>query len=86
MTIQEKVVVGKKGEIFTKKPLREAAGIKPGDEVIIEARKGELIIKKIYSVDEALNMPIINTSSPEEAEAEIQKACEFQKQLTNEEL
>jgi bifunctional DNA-binding transcriptional regulator/antitoxin component of YhaV-PrlF toxin-antitoxin module len=85
MTIQDKTVVGKKGEILPKKALREASGIKPGDEVLIEAHQGELIIKKIYSVEEALAMPTIATGTPETIEREIEEEMEIQENLTNEE-
>ena len=47
MTTQDKSIVGKKGEILPKKPLREISGIKAGDEILIEAHPGELIVKKI---------------------------------------
>jgi bifunctional DNA-binding transcriptional regulator/antitoxin component of YhaV-PrlF toxin-antitoxin module len=43
MIIEEKVKVGKKGEILPKKPLREISGIRPGDNVLIEAQPGRLI-------------------------------------------
>ena len=85
MTPQEKIIVGKKGEILPKKPLRDIAGIKPGDEVLVEAHKGEFIIKKIYSVEEALAMPIIATGTPESIERDIEKEREMQEKLTNEE-
>lgn len=85
MTSQEKIIVGKKGEILPKKPLRDIAGIKPGDEVLIEAYKGELIIKKIYSVEEALNMPVISTGTPENIEKDITEEREMQEKFTNEE-
>lgn len=85
MTIQDKTVVGKKGEILPKKPLRDASGIKPGDEILIEAHKGELIIKKIYSVEEALAMPTIATGTPDNIERDIEKERKIQEKLTNEE-
>jgi len=85
MTIQDKTVVGKKGEILPKKPLRDASGIRPGDEVLIEAHPGELIIKKIYSVEEALSMPIIATGTPDNIERDIEKERMIQEKLTNEE-
>ena len=85
MTIKDKVIVGGKGEILPKKPLRDAAGIKPGDTVYIEARRGELIIKKIYSVEEAFAMPIIATGTPESIEKDIEAEREMQEKLTNEE-
>jgi len=85
MTIQDKSIVGKKGEILPKKPLRDLAGIKPGDEVLIEAFKGELIIKKIYSIEEALNMPVIATGTPASIEKEIEVERKLQEKLTNDE-
>ena len=68
-----------------KKPLRDLSGIQPGDEVIIEANEGELIIKKIYSIDELLSMSKISTGTPESIEADIEKEREIQERLTNEE-
>ncbi len=84
MTSQDKTIVGKKGEILPKKPLRDASGIKPGDEVLIEAHQGELIIKKIYSVEEALAMPTIATGTPESIERDIEEERKMQEKLTNE--
>lgn len=85
MTIQDKTIVGKKGEILPKKPLRDMAGIKPGDEVLIEAFKGELIIKKIYSIEEALSMPVIDTGTPTSIEKDLEEERLLQEKLTNEE-
>jgi len=86
MTTQKyKIIVGKKGEILPKKPLRDVSGIKPGDEVLIEAHQGELIIKKIYSVEEAISMPIIAIGTPESIEKDIEEEREMQENLTNEE-
>ncbi len=85
MTTQDKTTVGKKGEILPKKPLREISGINPGDEVIIEAHQGELIIKKIFSVEEALAMPPISSGTAETIEADIKEEREYQEKLTNEE-
>ena len=85
MTTHDRTIVGKKGEILPKKPLREVSGINPGDEVIIEAHKGELIIKKIFSVEEVLSMPAIATGTPETIEEDIKEERELQEKLTNEE-
>ncbi len=85
MTIQDKVKIGKKGEILPKKPLREIAGFYPGDQVIIEAQPGKLIINKIYSVEELLEMPIISEGTPDEIEKEIEKEAQLQEKKTNEE-
>ncbi|MHA1380256.1 MAG: hypothetical protein ACTSRG_17920 [Candidatus Helarchaeota archaeon] len=83
MTIEDKAIIGKKGEILPKKPLRDFAGIKPGDVVLIEAYKGQLIIKKIYTVEEALAMPIITTGTPENVEKDINEEKKIQEKLTN---
>ena len=85
MTTQDRTIVGKKGEILPKKPLREVSGINPGDKVIIEAHKGELIIRKIFSVEEALSMPTIATGTPVTIETDIKEERELQEKLTNEE-
>ncbi|MGV9171655.1 MAG: AbrB/MazE/SpoVT family DNA-binding domain-containing protein [Promethearchaeia archaeon] len=85
MTIRDKTKVGKKGEILPKKPLRELSGIKPGDRVLIEAFKGELVVKKIYSINEALAMPTISKGTPESIEADIEEERKNQEKLTNEE-
>lgn len=81
MVEQEKSIVGKKGEILPKKPLRETSGIHPGDEVIIEAHPGELIIKKVYSINELLNMPIIAEGTAEEIEKEIEEEGKEQEKM-----
>ncbi len=85
MGIQDKSFVGQKGEILPKKRLREFSGIKPGDEILIEALEGEIIIKKIYSIDEALSMPVIAKGTPESIETDISKERELQEKLTNDE-
>jgi len=85
MTIDEKSKVGKKGEILPKKPLREYSGIKPGDDVLIEAQPGRLIINKIFSVEELLEMPIISQGTAESVERDIDEEAKIQEKMTNEE-
>ncbi len=85
MTIDEESKVGKKGEILPKKPLREFSGINPGDKVLIEAQPGRLIINKIFSVEELLEMPIISQGTAESVEKDIEGEIKLQKKLTNEE-
>ncbi|MEM1658386.1 MAG: AbrB/MazE/SpoVT family DNA-binding domain-containing protein [Candidatus Jordarchaeales archaeon] len=46
--------VGKKGEVVLRKAEREIAGIKPGDTVLIMGRPGEVIVRKIPSLEELL--------------------------------
>jgi AbrB family looped-hinge helix DNA binding protein len=38
--------VGQKGQILIPKPMREAIGIKPGVEVVVELRDDEIVIRK----------------------------------------
>jgi len=83
MTTQDKTIVGKKGEILPKKFLREVSGIKPGDEVLIEAHEGQILIKKIYSVDELLEMQIIAEGTAEEIEKEIEEEAKKQQELSD---
>ncbi|MFX0100093.1 MAG: AbrB/MazE/SpoVT family DNA-binding domain-containing protein [Candidatus Hodarchaeota archaeon] len=80
MAIKDKTEVGKKGEILPKKPLREISGIKPGDSVMIEANPGELIIRKIFSVKEAMSMPVISKGSPEDIEKELEREGKIQEE------
>jgi len=46
--------VGKKGELYIPKRAREAVDLKPGDEVTIEIRGKELIIKKWRGIVDVL--------------------------------
>ena len=85
MIIDENSRVGKKGEILPKKALREFSDISPGDKILIEAQPGRLIINKIYSVDELLEMPIISEGTAESIEKEIEEEVKKQEKLTNDE-
>ncbi|MEQ9714048.1 MAG: AbrB/MazE/SpoVT family DNA-binding domain-containing protein [Candidatus Asgardarchaeum sp.] len=60
--------VGKKGEIVLRKAIREKAGIKPGDYIILSSKKGEITIRKIGSAKEFLEMPKLIKISKEELE------------------
>jgi len=59
--------VGKKGEIYTSKELREKTGIRPGGLVraVVEGRK--LIIEPIPSVEDIIKEVVVELT-PEEAE------------------
>ena len=59
--------VGKKGEIYTSKELREKTGIRPGGLVkaIVEGRK--LIIEPIPGVEDLVKEAVVELT-PEEAE------------------
>ena len=67
--------VGKKGEIYTSKEIRQKVGIKEGGRVRAIVEKGKLIIEPIPTIEEVIKESIIELS-PEEAEKlseEIQK-------------
>ncbi len=80
MTTKQETKIGKKGEILPKKGIRDAAGLKPGDKVLIQAFEGEIIVKKIYSIDEALDMPVIAKGTPESLEKELEEEGKLQEQ------
>jgi bifunctional DNA-binding transcriptional regulator/antitoxin component of YhaV-PrlF toxin-antitoxin module len=69
--MEDEIIVGKKGEILPKKPLREFAGISPGDRVLVEASPNKLVINKILSVDELMELPRISRETPEEIEKQL---------------
>jgi len=66
MSIKDKTKVGSRGEILPKLPLREFAGISPGDSISIEASPGQLIIRKILTIDEVFDLPKITSYSQDE--------------------
>jgi len=68
MDMSEAVLkVGKKGEIYTSKELREKTGIRPGGLVkaIVEGRK--LIIEPIPGIEDLVKEAVVELT-PEEAE------------------
>ena len=83
MTIQDESIVGKKGEIIPKKSIREIMNLKPGDNVIIEANPTEMVIKKILSVEELLNLPRIGKGTPKEHKLIIQSEKDLQEKLSD---
>ena len=52
---EERLKIGKKGEIFTTKKIREALGLHPDTYVLASVVKDKLIIKRIPSLNELLN-------------------------------
>ncbi len=71
MSLEHKAIVGAKGEILPRKKLREIAGINPGDQVMVIAKKNEFLIRKILTVDDAFNLPIIDSDTPENLKKQI---------------
>lgn len=61
--------VGKKGELFPPKSIREKLGFKPNSKVrYTTTPKGELIVKKIFSISELLDQEPIAFVSVDEIE------------------
>ena len=65
--------VGKKGEIYTNKKLREKTGIRPGGYVRAIIKDGKLVIEGLPSIEELLEETFVELT-PEEAEALSEKA------------
>ncbi len=49
--------VGSKGEIFPPKEIREKLGLEPNQPIILTVQKDNLIIRKLYSIEEILKTP-----------------------------
>ena len=53
--LKAKGKVGRKGELFPPKEIREEAGLKAGDQVLYLAENGRIEIQKVPSLKEAFN-------------------------------
>ncbi|RLE76497.1 MAG: AbrB/MazE/SpoVT family DNA-binding domain-containing protein [Thermoprotei archaeon] len=71
-----RVKMGKRGEIYTTKKIRELAGIKATEELVDIVKKGEIVIKKPVSLEDLLARKTILKIDFEEAEKASE---EFQK-------
>ncbi len=49
--------IGSKGEIFPPKVIRERLGFEPNQPILLFVHQDQLIIRKIYSIEEILNVP-----------------------------
>jgi len=59
--------VGKKGEIYTSKDIRESIGIKPGGMVRAIVKGRQLIIEPLPTIEELIRETVLELT-PEEAE------------------
>ncbi len=59
--------VGKRGEIYTTRELRELAGIREGGRVRARVERGRVIIEPLPTLEELIREPVVEVS-PEEAE------------------
>jgi bifunctional DNA-binding transcriptional regulator/antitoxin component of YhaV-PrlF toxin-antitoxin module len=49
--------IGSKGEIFPPKIIREKLGFEPNQPILLYIHQDQLIIRKIHSIEEILNVP-----------------------------
>ena len=49
--------IGSKGEIFPPKIIREKLGFKPNQPIILFVHQDQLIVRKLHSIEEILNVP-----------------------------
>ncbi len=69
--------IGKKGEIYIPKRVRELAKLNPGDEVLVEVKGKELIIRKKESVIDVLTEEAVSKVSVEELREIREKLSEL---------
>jgi len=65
--------LGKREKIYTTKDVREISGLKDPGEVILIAKKGEIHVKTVPSIEELLREKPVLKISFEEAEEIIEK-------------
>ena len=49
--------IGSKGEIFPPKIIREKLGFEPNQPILLFVHQDQLIVRKIYTMEEILNVP-----------------------------
>ena len=49
--------IGSKGEIFPPKIIREKLGFEPNQPILLFIHQDQLIVRKIYTMEEILNVP-----------------------------
>jgi AbrB family looped-hinge helix DNA binding protein len=67
--------VGKKGEIYVPKKVRNQINLNPGDEVLVEVRDEELIIRKKESIVDILMDEAVTKVSVDEMRSVREKVC-----------
>jgi hypothetical protein len=60
---EEILIVGKRGEIFTTKQLRNKTKIKKGGKVRASIVEGRLVLEPILSIEELLHRPVLVSES-----------------------
>ncbi len=68
-----KGIVGKKGELFPPKEIRDKLGLKSGDEVVYRVENSKLIIEPVPDILTAIKMPKFAKTTVKEFHAERQQ-------------
>ncbi|MGQ4914233.1 MAG: hypothetical protein ACP6IU_05715 [Candidatus Asgardarchaeia archaeon] len=74
--VKDILKVGKKGEIYTSKKIREVMKLKTPGKVIAIAKEGELIIKVLKPIEQFISEPPvikINVDELEKVSEDVQK-------------
>ena len=69
MTVAEGIV-GKKGELYPPKEIREALNLKSGQKVIFRVEEGKLIVEPVLSLRDALKMKKFDKTTVERFQKE----------------
>jgi len=65
--------VGKKGEIYTTKKIRDAIGLKENSKVIVKIKNGFIIVEPLPKIEELINKSnFVNKISLDELDEELE--------------
>jgi|BEDMetMinimDraft_2_1075160.scaffolds.fasta_scaffold02908_3 looped-hinge helix DNA binding domain, AbrB family len=65
--------VGKKGEIYTTKKIRDAIGLKENSKVIVKIKDGFIIVEPLPKIEELINKSnFVNKISLDELDEELE--------------
>lgn len=68
MRVVARGYVGKKGEIYIEKRIRELAGLRPGDDLVVFVRDHELVVRRIPRLSDILGKKALAVIDVEEIE------------------
>ena len=71
-----KGIVGKKGELFPPKEMRDMVGLKSGGEVIYRIEKSKLIVEPVQDILTAIKLPKFAKTTVKEFEKERRELAE----------
>ncbi len=69
--------VGKKGEIYIPKKLRDQVNLYPGDDILLEVKGEQLVIRKRESIIDVLRDGAVSKVSVEELRKVRERMSEF---------